>query len=290
MTKTFSGLLLAIASTAPVTTAFVTPPPHRLPTSTSPLSPPPTLLFSSTTPETTTTATTVEDGSTIEPTVELLEQWAREYLAAVGKAEQGAGYEEITHWFDEDYVQTGPDIGPLNKADFIYALSTYKKKGLDLYKLSPDLTASLDGFHVDPHNPWRVWFTLRYIGTHTGTITFPNSEVEIRPKEGNNKIYGGPEMYSFWFTPQKQIKWQTLGFVGDRYTGTNGGYGGLLGLLVGFGIPRVALDLFSPVIKIQTWLSQFDGFGDESAPRTRSKSSELPQWWKDRAKSGMNLN
>lgn len=271
------SLLLAIPSTA---TAFVTAP-RRLVIPSLPA----TLVLSSSVSQ------TVEEVAVEEPTLELLEEWSREYLAAAGKAEQGSGVEEISHWFAEDYIQTGPDIGPLIKKDYIFALSTYKKTGFDLYKASPDLTASLDGFHIDPQNKWRVWFTLRYIGTHTDTITLPNSDVEISPKKGdnNNKILGGPEIYSFWFTPEKQIKWQTLGYVGDRHTGTNQGYGAVTGLLVSMGVPRIALDLFTPVIKIQSWLSQF-GLGDDSVPRTRSATKDLPQWWKDRTKLGLNLN
>lgn len=246
-------------------------------------------LYLASDPKTTTAApdTTSEE---VEPTLELLKAWSLEYFEAARKGGQGAGIEEFADWFAEDFVQTGPDIGPLNKKDYVHALSTYMKTGFDVYKASPDLTASYDGFHIDPHNPWRVWLTVRYIGTHTGTITLPNSDVELKPKpEGQNKIYGGPELYSFWFTPRKQIKWHTTGYVGDRHTGTNQGYGAVVGLMIGMGLPRVAIDLFSPVIQVQTWLSQF-GLGDESVPRTRSANGDLPQWWKDRTKSGMNLN
>ena len=72
----------------------------------------------------------------------------------------------VYDWFSSDYVLTGPDVGPLCKSDY---LGTQRGFTLNFGDAAPDLDYRLDGFHLDPANPMRVWFTLRYVGTHTGT-------------------------------------------------------------------------------------------------------------------------
>ena len=78
-------------------------------------------------------------------------------------------------YFSEEYVLTGPDVGPLCKFDY---LATQRGFTLDFGKAVPDLDYLMDGFHLDPDNPCRVWFTLRYVGTHTGTTSLGQLELE----------------------------------------------------------------------------------------------------------------
>ena len=221
------------------------------------------------------------------PTVELLEAWTREYILAA-KETFANNVSEMENWLDKDYVQTGPDIGPLNRADYLQAFTTYKNSGMDFQKAAPDLLQDMQGFHLDPHNPWRVWFVVRYSGTHAGTVTLPNSDAQLEPRDPPQKLYGGPELFSIWWTREKTIKWETVGYSGDRYTGTNQGYGAVVGILIGMGLPRLAVDILTPVTKLQSWFSQFVSIG-EGLPRTRTPHGELPQWWQDRQKLDFNL-
>ena len=151
-----------------------------------------------------------------------MEAWTREYYAAardsrVRKGESLDEFLETYDYFDDDYVLTGPDVGPLCKRDFV---ATQRGFTLDFGKAIPDLDYLLDGFHVDPDNDERVWFTLRYVGTNNGQAT-NIGKLELKPT--GNQLRGGPELHSIWWTPSKQIKWETVGYAGCRFTGTNKG-------------------------------------------------------------------
>ena len=222
------------------------------------------------------------------PGVETLERWTREYYQAArqGQIQDGRSMDEMLQdyqWFDETYVLTGPDVGPLCKSDYI---ATRRGFTLDYSKASPDLDYLLSGFHLDPDNPYRVWFTLRYTGTHTGEARI--GKIVLKPSGAS--IRGGPELHSIWWTPDKQIKWETVGYVGCKYTGTNRGYGGLAGLLIPLGLPRPFFDAISSfgIAKSAFWLSQFNE-ASETGGRARSPDSALPAWWRDRQSLGMNL-
>lgn len=222
-----------------------------------------------------------------EPTLELLKGWTEDYVEAVDAAGGITKVQGFADFYSDDYVQTGPDIGPVNKDDYIKALTYYDQQGLNFGEAVPDLTADFDGWHLDPHNPWRIWVTARYRGTHRNPAQIPGSEAKLEPKETPVEFYNGPEMYSFLWTPSKQIQWMSVGYVGDKYTGDNQGYGGIVGLFIPMGVPKVAIDALKPFLDFQVWFSQF-GDGIEQ-PRTRSPYSELPQWWKDRKTLGWNI-
>ena len=132
-----------------------------------------------------------------------------------------------------------------------------------------------------------MWFTLRYVGTNDGGTT-SIGQFELKPT--GNRVLGGPEMHSIWWTPQKQIKWETVGYVGCKYTGTNKGYGGLAGLLIALGVPRLVFDAISPVSKLIIPLSQFNELDPDTGGRACSPASDLPDWWNDRTKLGVNIN
>jgi hypothetical protein len=237
-----------------------------------------------------------EDGTPfvpLDPTLDMLKEWTQEYIDAVDMA--GGGLTRVSVGVEmmlaTDYVFTSPTIGPLSKPDFVRLMQYYRTKGLDLASAVPDLEVSYDGWHQDPHEPWRVWVVARYSGSHTGTAFVPDSGLRLTPPnhgERPARFTSGPEMQSFLWTPDKVILWQTMGYVGDEYTGSNQGHGGLDGLLVSLGLPRMYLDSISPMRKMKSWFSQFQGDSGEDA-RATSPYSRLPQWWHERKTYDLNI-
>jgi len=215
-----------------------------------------------------------------------MEAWTREYYAAArdARVRGGQSMDEFLNeydWFADDYVLCGPDIGPLCKSDY---LATQRGFTLDFGSAIPDLDYLLDGFHVDPDNAERVWFTLRYVGTNTGDTRLGKLPL---PATGN-VIAGGPELHSIWWTASKQIQWETVGYSGCKYTGTNEGFGGLAGLLLPLGVPRLFFDLTAPFAKAFIGLSQYNEASDTGG-RACSPASDLPRWWNERANLGKNI-
>lgn len=236
-----------------------------------------------------------EDG-TLLPTLGLLKEWTLEYFDAVDLA--GGGLTRISigveSLMSSYYVFTSPTIGPINKEDFKNLMTYYRDNGLDLSSAIPDLKAQYEGWHVDPHDPWRVWVVVRYTGTHTGTAYLPDSGLMLAPSsssaatgEPGQSFATGPELQSFLWTSEKQILWQTMGYVGDGHTGSNQGHGGLEGLLVSMGLPHLYLEATSAVRDVSNWFSQFKT--DKEKPRAKSPYSELPQWWHERKSFDLNV-
>ena len=86
------------------------------------------------------------------PTLSEMEQWTREYYGAArdSRVRGDDSMDEFLtkyDWFADDYVLTGPDIGPLCKADY---LATQRGFTLNFGDACPDLDYLLDGFHLDP--------------------------------------------------------------------------------------------------------------------------------------------
>lgn len=158
---------------------------------------------------------------------------------------------------------------------------------LDFGAAIPDLDYLLDGFHLDPDNDARVWFTLRYVGTNDGQAT-SIGDYELKPT--GNRVRGGPEMHSLWWTPEKRIKWETVGYVGCKFTGTNEGFGGLAGLLIPLGVPRFVFALSAPFAKYLFQLSRFNEVDYEKGGRAVSPAADLPAWWHARTTAGVNVN
>lgn len=238
-----------------------------------------------------------EDGTAfvpIVPTLELLQSWTQEYMDAVdlagGMTRMSFGVQSM---FSSEFVFTSPTIGPLNKEDFVKLMDYYRLCGFDLASAIPDLKVTYDGWHLDPHQPWRVWVIARYSGTHLGTVVVPGTELKLTPpNNGDHEFFftSGPEMQSFLWTPDKEILWQTMGYVGDEYTGSNQGYGGLDGLLVSMGLPHLYLDAISPMRKVKNWISQFQTHSGETMARAKTPFSRLPQWWNERKTYDLNVH
>jgi hypothetical protein len=236
------------------------------------------------------------------PSLELLQSWTQEYIDAVdlagGMTRISVGVES---YLADEYVHTTPDIGPLGKNDYIQLMRYWNYNGLDLGSAIPDLTVEYTGWHVDPHNPWRIWAIARYAGTHTGLAVDPDSGLKLSPSTNNEhkgvRFTTGPELQSFLWNPNKTLRWQTNGFVGDEFTGSNQGKGGLKGLLISMGLPRLFVVAMAPVNKAKSWISQFKGSKSsghpqpsETPPRTKSPYSSLPQWWHYREEFNLNIH
>ncbi|CAJ1950644.1 unnamed protein product [Cylindrotheca closterium] len=218
------------------------------------------------------------------PSFEILKEWTEEYIELIDLA--GGGMTRVSvgmqHTMHDAFVFTSPKVGPIGKLDFVNLMEYYNDNGLDLASAVPDLSVSYDGWHQDPDDPWRIWVFARYSGTHLGSVSIPNSGLKLAAPKRNEPpvtFTTGPQVESFLWTPDKQLLWQTMGYVGDAYTGSNKGFGGLDGLLVSLGLPYLYLEATNPVNKVANWFSQFRG---DSAPKTVSSYSRLPQWWHER--------
>lgn len=228
---------------------------------------------------------------TISPSFDLLVDWTLDYADAVdlagGMTRVSVGVESM---ISEDFVFKSPEIGPISKQDFVNLMNYYQYNGLDLGSAIPDLTVSYEGWHQDPHDPWRIWAVARYSGTHTGTATLPGSGLTLSPSKDpdeQDRFTTGPELQSFKWTPSKKLIFQTVGYIGDPYTGSGQGHGSLDGLLVSMGLPPLYLETTEPIRNVQGWFSQFQL--SETSPRMKSSYSYLPQWWHERKESGHNI-
>jgi len=228
---------------------------------------------------------------TLTPTFDILVDWTLDYADAVdlagGMTRVSVGVESM---IEEDFVFASPEIGPISKNDFISLMNYYQYNGLDLGSAIPDLTVSYEGWHQDPHDPWRIWAVARYSGTHTGTARLPGSGLMLSPLKDaslQERFTTGPELQSFKWTPSKKLIFQTVGYIGDQFTGSGQGHGSLHGLLVSMGLPPLYLETTESIRNVQTWFSQFRQ--SEKAPRVKSPYSYLPQWWHERTESGNNI-
>lgn len=228
---------------------------------------------------------------TLDPTLDMLIDWTLDYVDAVdlagGMTRVSVGVEDL---MSDDFVFTSPTIGPSSKQDFITLMRFYQYNGLDLASAIPDLTVSYEGWHQDPNDPWRIWAIARYTGTHTGTARLPGTALKLSPSKDPSQLKRfttGPELQSFLWTPSKKLVWQTVGYVGDHYTGSNQGHGSLDGLMVSMGLPPLYLETTESVRSLQNWFSQFSTSDD--APKLKSPYSNLPQWWHERKSLARNI-
>ena len=67
----------------------------------------------------------------------------------------------------DDFLFQFPIIGPLTKDAYIKAV-----KGFKVTDIFPDLNIGAHDFRVDPFEPNRVWYTVRFIATHSGETKF----------------------------------------------------------------------------------------------------------------------
>lgn len=123
----------------------------------------------------------------------------------------------------------GPVVGPLSKDEFVGAIGS-----VDFAAAFPDFTSEFYGFHVDPLEGDRVWYTARGRGKNTGPLV-----PFIPEKSGTGKmVVNPPQVCSITIDHSTRlITKYTIGYVADRTVGNTGGLGGLYGILYALGRP-----------------------------------------------------
>merc|ERR1712032_634152 len=101
----------------------------------------------------------------------------------------------------------------------------------EIKKAFPDISANYHHFRVDPFEPNRVWFSVKFTATNTGPILG-------RPATGKT-VESPVQAHSYTFNERGEITKQTIGYVLDKETGNTGGLGGIFGLFyaIGYGLP-----------------------------------------------------
>merc|ERR1712031_121028 len=155
---------------------------------------------------------------------------AKAYIASQ-EAEDGVD------WFSSDFRFVAPVVGPFDKDTFVTSL-----KGFDLRTVFPDLSANNHHFRVDPFEPNRVWWSVKYTGKNTG-------EVFGQPATGRS-VDSPIQAQSATFNEKGEITKFTIGYVLDKETGNTGGLGGVFGLLyaIGKGLPFPEAQPYQPSI------------------------------------------
>lgn len=123
----------------------------------------------------------------------------------------------------------GPVVGPLGKDEFLDAIGS-----VDFSAAFPDFQSEFYGFHVDPLEGDRVWYTARGFGKNTGPL------VPFVPESSGTgeKVVNPPQVCSITIDHATGlITKYTIGYVVDRNVGNTGGLGGLYGILYALGRP-----------------------------------------------------
>lgn len=177
----------------------------------------------------------------------------------------------------EDFVFRGPIIGPLTKTDFAKTLEAVANNECDIAHAFPDLQSNNFGFTAeDPVEPNRVWYFTRPRGTFTGAFDHP---VVGRIDPTGEDYIAPPEARSVIFNDDGKVRYQSVGYVTDRFTGdTTGGRGAVFGL---YAVMGQELD-----DTIGSWTTIFlqkltEFLPEGTVPRSYSKKETLPSWWKD---------
>ena len=123
----------------------------------------------------------------------------------------------------------GPVVGPLGKKEFVGAIGS-----VDFGAAFPDFTSEFYGFHVDPFEGDRVWYTARGKGKNTGPLVPFVPEVSGT----GTTVVNPPQVCSITIDHSTGlISKYTIGYVVDRTVGNTGGLGGLYGILYALGRP-----------------------------------------------------
>ena len=158
----------------------------------------------------------------------------------------------------EDFAFVGPVVGPLSKDAFVNAIGS-----VDIETGFPDFKGEFYGFHVDPFDGNRVWYTARGRGTNTGPL------LPFAPAATGKSLVNPPQACSLTFNEEGLVTKYTIGYVMDRQVGNTGGLGGLYGVLYAIGKPL-------PFPEAQPWRMSkryraFQGFGNLVSKMAASK-------------------
>ena len=180
----------------------------------------------------------------------------------------------------EDFIFRGPVVGPLSKKDFTATLESVTPTKEDGSKLSgledafPDYEPNNFGFCIDPTEPDRVWYFSRGRGTFSGPFDHP---VVGRIEPTGAPLISPPEARSFIIDADGKIKYNTVGYITDRFTGdTTGGKGAVFGLYAVMG-QEIDDTIGSIYLRFIQWLPSLF----PNLPKSYSKKEDLPTWWKD---------
>eukprot|EP00092_Neocalanus_flemingeri_P035675 GFUD01038841.1.p1 GENE.GFUD01038841.1~~GFUD01038841.1.p1 ORF type:complete len:269 (+),score=72.90 GFUD01038841.1:50-856(+) len=125
----------------------------------------------------------------------------------------------------EDFQFIFPVVGPLPKAEFVEAFSSFK--------VEEAFTGSYNyfGFNVDPMEPNRVWFFSRGVLTHSGVLLFG----AMKMKPTGTTVVTPPQVLSMSFNREGECYKMTGGYSVDRTVGNTGGLGAIFGLIHAIG-------------------------------------------------------
>lgn len=175
-------------------------------------------------------------------------------------------------WDDDEFVFRGPVIGPLCKADLVETLMA----SIDLANAFPDLQANAFGFTADdPIEPNRVWYFVRPRGTFLGDFCMPGSSKAIQATGA--PYIAPPECRSVIWNKAGKIRYQSVGYVADRFTGdTTGGRGAVFGQYAVMG-QEIDPNPGSFTTRFLQKLSEYL----PGVPKSYSRPQDVPDWWKD---------
>ena len=117
---------------------------------------------------------------------------------------------------------------------------------------------------------------MRPRGTFSGPFRHPTAGV-IEPT--NAPYIAPPEARSVIWTDDKLIRYQSVGYVTDRFTGdTTGGRGAIFGQ---YAVMGQEIDA-NPGAWTTVFLQKLtEIFPDGMIPKSYSKKEDLPDWWTD---------
>ena len=148
---------------------------------------------------------------------------AKRFLASKG----GLGGDPA--FLSPSFTFEGPVVGPLGKEEFVEAIGS-----VDFATAFPDFQSEFYGFHVDPFEGDRVWYTARGRGKNTGPLLPFVPEASGTGRSVTNP----PQVCSITIDHATGlITKYTIGYVVDRTVGNTGGLGGLYGILYALGRP-----------------------------------------------------
>eukprot|EP00555_Chaetoceros_dichaeta_P002868 CAMPEP_0198249930 /NCGR_PEP_ID=MMETSP1447-20131203/1291_1 /TAXON_ID=420782 /ORGANISM="Chaetoceros dichaeta, Strain CCMP1751" /LENGTH=245 /DNA_ID=CAMNT_0043934671 /DNA_START=48 /DNA_END=782 /DNA_ORIENTATION=+ len=148
---------------------------------------------------------------------------AKRFLASKG----GLGGDPAM--LSSSFTFEGPVVGPFSKEEFLKAIGS-----VDFAAAFPNFVSEFYGFHVDPFEGDRVWYTARGKGKNTGPLL-----PFVPEKSGTGKmLVNPPQVCSITIDHSTGlISKYTIGYVVDRTIGNTEGLGGLYGVLYALGRP-----------------------------------------------------
>lgn len=126
----------------------------------------------------------------------------------------------------EDFQFVFPVVGPLTKAEFLEAFTSFKVR-----EAFPDSRSNFYNFNIDPLEPNRVWCLSRGRFRHTGTLHFGPSKYPAT----NEDVCLPPQCFSMSFDHTGRCYKLTGGYCVDRSVGDTNGLGGMFGILTALG-------------------------------------------------------